>query len=64
MGDGGQGCSKLLDFGRTKAQRTSGSWPRVKLPPPLQEEIVATYLAGPVEHISQAPHVEGPHRRV
>eukprot|EP00971_Amphidinium_carterae_P275864 5473835-Amphidinium_carterae.1 len=40
------------------------AWPRVKLPPPVEEEIIAEGLAEPVAHYSQAPHVEGPHRRV
>eukprot|EP00971_Amphidinium_carterae_P304748 6055968-Amphidinium_carterae.1 len=64
MGDGGQGCPKFLDYGRTEAQRTTGSLAKSAAPPPIEDEVVATCLDGPVEHISQAPHVEGPHRRV
>eukprot|EP00971_Amphidinium_carterae_P265264 5261970-Amphidinium_carterae.1 len=40
------------------------AWPRVRLPAPVVEEIAAPLLAVPEEHNSQAPHVEGPHRRV
>eukprot|EP00971_Amphidinium_carterae_P119157 2360456-Amphidinium_carterae.1 len=39
-------------------------WPRIKLPPPVADEIVAEGPAAPVAHDAQAPHVEGPHRRV
>eukprot|EP00971_Amphidinium_carterae_P161713 3205780-Amphidinium_carterae.1 len=38
--------------------------PRIKLPKPVEEEIVVEGLAEPVAHDAQAPHVEGPHRRV
>eukprot|EP00971_Amphidinium_carterae_P176771 3504983-Amphidinium_carterae.1 len=40
------------------------AWPRVKLPPLVEEQIVVDGLAEPVAHDAQAPHVEGPHKRV
>eukprot|EP00971_Amphidinium_carterae_P132409 2622600-Amphidinium_carterae.1 len=47
-----------------KLRERPEAWPRVKLPPPAEEEVVASGLAGPVVHDTQAPHVEGPHQRV
>eukprot|EP00971_Amphidinium_carterae_P327269 6458517-Amphidinium_carterae.1 len=38
--------------------------PRVRLPAPTEAEIEVPPLAGPGEALTQAPHVEGPHRRV
>eukprot|EP00971_Amphidinium_carterae_P316555 6292638-Amphidinium_carterae.1 len=49
---------------RPKLRERPEAWPRVKLPPPVEEEVDVIGLVGPVEHNTQAPHVEGPHRRV
>eukprot|EP00971_Amphidinium_carterae_P199119 3951691-Amphidinium_carterae.1 len=38
------------------------AWPRARLPAPTAVEVPP--LAGPGEPLPQAPHVEGPHRRV
>eukprot|EP00971_Amphidinium_carterae_P183201 3635664-Amphidinium_carterae.1 len=47
-----------------KLRERPEAWPRIKLPPPVTDEIVAEGLTAPVVHDAQAPHVEGPHRRV
>eukprot|EP00971_Amphidinium_carterae_P074249 1467323-Amphidinium_carterae.1 len=47
-----------------KLRERPEAWPRVKLPPPTEEEIATPCLAVPAEHDTQAPHVEGPHKRV
>eukprot|EP00971_Amphidinium_carterae_P220941 4386540-Amphidinium_carterae.1 len=39
-----------------KLRERPEAWPRVKLPPPADEEIVVEGLAEPVAHDSQAPH--------
>eukprot|EP00971_Amphidinium_carterae_P100125 1979884-Amphidinium_carterae.1 len=39
------------------------AWPRIKLPKPVEEDIITEDLVAPVSQEAQAPHVEGPHRR-
>eukprot|EP00971_Amphidinium_carterae_P079319 1569287-Amphidinium_carterae.1 len=39
------------------------AWPRIRLPQ-AETEVAMPPLAGPGEPLPQAPHVEGPHRRV
>eukprot|EP00971_Amphidinium_carterae_P188836 3748588-Amphidinium_carterae.2 len=47
-----------------KLKERPEAWPRVRLPALAEEEVVAPLLAVPEEHNAQAPHVEGPHKRV
>eukprot|EP00971_Amphidinium_carterae_P012600 247894-Amphidinium_carterae.1 len=47
-----------------KLRESPEAWPRMRLPAPAEEEVVVPPLAGPGEPQPQAPHVEGPHRRV
>eukprot|EP00971_Amphidinium_carterae_P212154 4210058-Amphidinium_carterae.1 len=64
--DGRQWPKAVRDFWilvGPKLRERPEAWPRVRLPPPFEEEVDAIGLAGPVEHDTQAPHVEGPHKQ-
>eukprot|EP00971_Amphidinium_carterae_P049209 969890-Amphidinium_carterae.1 len=47
-----------------KLRNRPEAWPRVRLPAAAEAEVEVRPLAGPGEPLPQAPHVEGPHRRV
>eukprot|EP00971_Amphidinium_carterae_P095189 1883254-Amphidinium_carterae.1 len=47
-----------------KLRERPEAWPRVRLPAPAEADAGVPPPAGPGEPQPQAPHVEGPHRRV
>eukprot|EP00971_Amphidinium_carterae_P307745 6116303-Amphidinium_carterae.1 len=67
MGSRCPSCEALLAYGwmvGPKLRERPEAWPRVRLPARAEADVAELPLAEPGEPQPQAPHVEGPHRRV